>query len=73
MQAAIPYLSAGEHQWGSIVLAARGVGDVALGFRNEGEPVVVNPHHSVGVTVTDETDLVVLTRRPVFEPNATVA
>jgi hypothetical protein len=71
MQAAIPYLSAGEHRWGAIVLAARSYGDVALGFRNEGEPVVVNPQHSRSVIVGDETDLVVLTRRPVFEPAAT--
>jgi voltage-gated potassium channel Kch len=67
MQAAIPYLSAGEHPWGSIVLAARSHGDVALGFRNAGEPVVVNPRHSRSITVDDETDLIVLTRRPVFE------
>jgi hypothetical protein len=72
MQAAIPYLSEGEHPWGSIVLAARTYGDVALGFRNEGEPVVVNPRHSHTVLVGDGTDLIVLTRRPAFQPEATV-
>ncbi|MBV9870127.1 MAG: hypothetical protein JO214_05850 [Frankiaceae bacterium] len=64
MQPAARSVVAGEHSWGSIVLALRDRGDVAIGFRREGEPVVVNPSPVGSVAIDDATDLVVLTRRP---------
>jgi hypothetical protein len=65
MQAATPYLGVGDHPWGSIMLAARSHGDVAVGYRVAGEPVVVNPPHATAVAVDENADLVILTRRPI--------
>jgi hypothetical protein len=46
-----------------VVLTLRECGDLGLGYRREGEPVVVNPAPTAMVLVDDATDLVVLTRR----------
>jgi voltage-gated potassium channel Kch len=64
MQPAARAVVGGEHTWGSVVLALRDRGDIALGYRREGEPVVVNPSPIEAVRIDDATDLVVLTRRP---------
>jgi hypothetical protein len=64
MQSAARRVVTGEHSWGSIVLALRDRGDIALGYRHESEAVVVNPPPGDPVTISDATDLVVLTRRP---------
>jgi voltage-gated potassium channel Kch len=64
MQPATPGVPSGEHAWGSVVLALRDRGDLALGYRREGDPAVVNPAPTQRVAIDDVTDLVVLTRRP---------
>jgi voltage-gated potassium channel Kch len=64
MVPALHAIAPGDYPWGSVVLALAERGDIALGYRREGDAVVVNPSPAAMVPVAGDVDLVVLSRRP---------
>ncbi|HWA67803.1 MAG TPA: hypothetical protein VG899_15685 [Mycobacteriales bacterium] len=63
MRPAGRYVSSDEHPWGGVVLAVAAAGDLAIGYRNAADAVVVNPAAGEPVTLGEDDQVVVLTRR----------
>ncbi|HVT64429.1 MAG TPA: NAD-binding protein [Mycobacteriales bacterium] len=64
MEPAGAYVGYGSHSWGSVVLAVAARGEIALGYRQVDQPVVVNPAGSEAVELGEDDQIVVLTRNP---------